>query len=783
MPTGTAAPDVNDFRWVAVTSTVLGPGTYYIGAEYDSHNGQAPVANDDWSVGYLSGITVGTEYPVTYLGNAVSPNQTDNLTFPSQATTDQFAGWFGPNFQFTVAAPPLPTIYGSAFTGTGASFLYSISPSTGAATTIGNIGFSQVGALAFDRRGLLWGIGNNGSSWVLLTINTTTGVGTAVGFLADPTITAITDMDFRPSDGILFALGSAGSVPDTLYAINTITGASTLIGHANSGFTTDGDSLAFNSNSILFNGNQSELDSTNPSNGTRSRAAALTYSPSFGSGETRPDAMKFDPQTGILWASVVNGPSGAATNALGVIDPFSGNVTMVGPTVQGLDGLAIAKTTIVSSLAHAADGNNFKTQLLLTDAGRANAAYSLRFDNDQGNVPTAGFQLQQGSVSGSISAGLDDALITSGQGTQTYDGWGEVTAPPSVGGSVIYSQKTSLPSIQEGTATVEAIPSQHFFVPFDNTNGAVTSMAITNTGTAAASISVTLRYSDGSNTNVLPYPSIGARNHVAFVISTPFPNSAGRAGVAEFTSTAPLIVVVFRFNSTGAFTALDAVPAGTNTSTITRTLAHAADGNNFETTVLLVNTDTNPASYTLRFDDELGNIPASGFQLQQGSLSGTIPPGQSVTIQTAGLGTQTQQGWAELTAPASVGGSVIYSQKTGLPSIQEGTATIVATGSQDFFVPFDNTNGALTSMALINPGTSNSGVINVTLKYTDGLPETIMLAPLLSRNHEAFEFINTFPNSSGRAGVAEFVSNVPLSAVDFRFNSSGAFTALGILPY
>ena len=146
--------------------------------------------------------------------------------------------------------------------------------------------------------------------------------------------------------------------------------------------------------------------------------------------------------------------------------------------------------------------------------------------------------------------------------------------------------------------------------------------------------------------------------------------------------------MVFRANSTGAFTALDAVPASADATTVPRTLAHVADGLNFKTTVLLTNGGSAPASYTLRFNDDHGNIPATGFQLEAGSdqLTGVIPPGGSVTIRTTGLGSQTVGGWAELTAPASVGGSVIYSQKTALPSTQEGTATIVASGSQHFFL-------------------------------------------------------------------------------------------------
>ena len=429
------------------------------------------------------------------------------------------------------------------------------------------------------------------------------------------------------------------------------------------------------------------------------------------------------------------------------------------------------------ALAHAADGNNFKTEILLTNSGTSPASYSLRFDDSQGNVPSSGFTLTSGSLNGTIAPGQSATIQTSGAGPQTIGGWAELTLPPTIGGNVIYSQQTGLPSIQEGTANVASVSGTDFFVPFDNASGAITSMALTNPGGSIANVMVTLRYSNGTS-ETDTYPAISARNHGAFTFPAQFPNSANQAGVAEFVSSVPISVVTFQFNSTGAFTAFDAVPASTNMTSITRNLAHAADGNNFKTEVLLTNPTTTPAPYTLRFDDNQGNVPASGFQLELGSLTGTIPPGQSATIRTAGLGTQTFGGWAELTAPTAVGGSVIYSQNTGLPSIQEGTATILTPQSSDFFVPFDNTSGAVTSMALANSGAS-SATINVTLRYSDGTSETVSYPALASRNHAAFTLTSQFPNSANRTGVAEFVSTAPLSAVTFFFNSTGAFTAFG----
>jgi hypothetical protein len=354
----------------------------------------------------------------------------------------------------------------------------------------------------------------------------------------------------------------------------------------------------------------------------------------------------------------------------------------------------------ITPLAHAADGNTFKTTVLLINTGSGPAPYSLRFNDDNGNVPSSRFELEAGSLTGVIPAGGSTTIRTAGLGPATVNGWAELTAPGSVGGSVIYSQRNpNLPSVQEGTATIGTPGSLHFFLPFDNTNRAATGVAFTNPGgTPANNIHVTFHYSDGT-TEASSLPSLASRNHRAFVLSVP-----GKKGVAEVTSDVALLTVVFRANSTGAFTALDGVPAGTTATVLTRTLAHAADGDAFKTSVLLTNAGPAPAQYTLRFNDDQGNIPSTRFELDTGSdpLAGTIPPGGSVTIRTAGLGTQTVGGWAELTAPGSVGGSVIYSQKTGLPSLQEGTATIVASGSQHFFLPFDNTAGGATGVAITN---------------------------------------------------------------------------------
>jgi hypothetical protein len=74
------------------------------------------------------------------------------------------------------------TIYGTAYIGGGAATLYNIDPNTGTATPVGSgIGFDRVGGIDFDpSTGILYGMGAT-DTFQLITINTTTGIGTSVG--------------------------------------------------------------------------------------------------------------------------------------------------------------------------------------------------------------------------------------------------------------------------------------------------------------------------------------------------------------------------------------------------------------------------------------------------------------------------------------------------------------------------------------------------------------------------------------------------------------------------
>jgi len=87
------------------------------------------------------------------------------------------------------------------------------------------------------------------------------------------------------------------------------------------------------------------------------------------------------------------------------------------------------------------------------------------------------------------------------------------------------------------------------------------------------------------------------------------------------------------------------------TSGASQALSQIADGSGWKTTIVLTNTDTVPAPYTLRFwkgDGTALTVPLgpNGSAVQQ--LTGTIPVNGSQTLDSPGTAAALAQGWGEL---------------------------------------------------------------------------------------------------------------------------------------
>jgi len=247
------------------------------------------------------------------------------------------------------------TLFGVAHMGPdGPSTLYTIDPGTGAVTPVGPIGFERCSGMDFDTSGTLFATcerADKSDTHVLITIDPVTGAGTEVGptglesfkdsnTFGDGFDTA-SDISFRNSDNKLFAFTYDNFGLATVD--NLAVGAMTEVGFDLGAFDLKvegfGSAIAFSSGDVLFYADSGGLFTLDQAGSGTTSFTALSY-PFASPVSPRPNAMDFQPETGVLYASVVNGFGDSRQNFLGVIDTGTGEVTIIGQTVAGLDALA-----------------------------------------------------------------------------------------------------------------------------------------------------------------------------------------------------------------------------------------------------------------------------------------------------------------------------------------------------------------------------------------------------------------------------------------------------------
>lgn len=205
--------------------------------------------------------------------------------------------------------------------------LVRIDRDTGAATTVGALGFDKVNGLAYDSTSqTLYGVDNTfGAATVndpLLTINTSTGAATEVGFTG--TNAGSLGLAFDSSSGTL--IGLIGN-PQRLVDIDLGSGAASVIGPV----STVGLSLAYDPGTdrlYTVDLNTDELFSINKSTLATSLIGALDPSANLAI-----TGLTFDSSNNTLYG--IDNTSG--NDRLLAIDTLTGTSTFVGNT--GFDGI------------------------------------------------------------------------------------------------------------------------------------------------------------------------------------------------------------------------------------------------------------------------------------------------------------------------------------------------------------------------------------------------------------------------------------------------------------
>jgi len=266
--------------------------------------------------------------------------------------------------------------------------------------------------------------------------------------------------------------------------------------------------------------------------------------------------------------------------------------------------------------------------------------------------------------------------------------------------------------------------------------------------------------------------------------------NAGYPPASNFSGTYPL---GYAFDVTG-------VPLA-NAGIVGQVTPQVVDGDGWQSTIVVTNTSTIAATAALQFfqtiDAAGDTAPWTLPTVEDVNLSDiTLAPGATVLVHTPDRAATLTQGFGELVASPGVQAFVIFTLYVPGRQNQDGTAP-AANPASDILVPFDNSPGFSTGIAVVN--TSGAAeVLNVNIVFASGGTFTATLPSIPAQGHAAFSLATLFPETAGQQGTLELSTQVEIEAdakdrarprveprstfsvIGLRFNPTGAFTSLPV---
>ena len=370
---------------------------------------------------------------------------------------------------------------------------------------------------------------------------------------------------------------------------------------------------------------------------------------------------------------------------------------------------------------------------------------------------------------------------STGVAAALQQGWAEVSSSGKLGVTATYQLRSS--GSRGSEVAITAAPSAgDIVVPFDNTQGNTSAIALAN-GNSTQTLAVTLTFLTDAGAQSTAVLSLGPKAHTALVLPTAYPALANSRGSISFTASSPDISVTgLRFAPTavGAITALGAFnPAATSTGTVR--IPQILDGAGWTTGFAIVNLESAPVNFTAQFWSDTGAaLPFPIGSGAPGTLAGTLTAGATLFAQTPGTASALQQGWAEVSATGRIGvTSTFQFNATGTRGSQ---AAVIGTQSGgNIYMPFDNTQGHVSAIAIANSNASQSLTVTLTFLTDSGTQSsaTLVLPP---RNHFAFVLPTAYPAIANSRGSVNFTASSPdIAVTGLRFAPTiiGAITSLG----
>jgi len=200
--------------------------------------------------------------------------------------------------------------------------------------------------------------------------------------------------------------------------------------------------------------------------------------------------------------------------------------------------------------------------------------------------------------------------------------------------------------------------------------------------------------------------------------------------------------------------------------------------NTWYSALYFTNSNTISVSFTVNFTDDNG-MPLTVPSLGGSSVAVTIAPNGTAVLEAPSTGTF-GEGYATVTLPAGVSGNGIFQQTVAGRPNQQAVVPLASMSSPASKIPFDETGGAVTAVALANP---TNAPINVTITVWDTSGNVIGTSTVgVSAYNKTSTTLDTLPGLSGmvgKQGSAQFVASTGSVAVlGLRFIAGGAFTSV-----
>ncbi len=218
-------------------------------------------------------------------------------------------------------------------------------------------------------------------------------------------------------------------------------------------------------------------------------------------------------------------------------------------------------------------------------------------------------------------------------------------------------------------------------------------------------------------------------------------------------------------------------------------LPHIAAGGGWNTVITLVNSSAAAVPVIVSFYDEAGaalSFPVTTTQqgttqtATSSAVNTTIEPNASLVVSVGGQLPSTLVGWADVDSTVPLGGYAIfrYSPQSGSP--EEGTVLLQSQLPSAFTLPYDNTNGFATGVALVNLSTA-SATITATAWDANGNSLGGESIELDAYGHTSFTLPSEIAKTAGQLGIVTFQSggtSGSIAGLGLRFSPFNTFTSV-----